>query len=758
MPFGVKSAPEHYEKKMKQELEGLEGVISLMDDILIHAKTKQEHDQRLNKALERLACAGVTLNEEKCEFGKESIRFAGHIISGEGVQSDPEKTEAIRQMDAPKNVSEVRRFLGMVNQLGKFIPHLAEKTKGLRELLIKKNTWNWNISHQSAFERLKEELVSTPVLAHYDSAKEIWVSADASSYGLGAVLQQVDNGEVKPVAYASRSMSATEQRYAQVEKEALATTWACEKFSDYLLGKDFKVETDHKPLVSLLGSKNLDELPPRIQRFRMRLMRYSFTIVHIPGKNIITADALSRAPMSAGPTKADQQLSEDTQSFVSSIIKGLPASEKRLEEIRQKQDDDEVCCKLREYCLQEEWPDKPKLHSSLRAYWPFRGEITVQDSLLMMGSRLIIPSSMRLDILDKIHTGHQGIRKCRERAKQSVWWPGLSRQIEDMVTTCTVCCKERTNRAEPMMENDFPERPWQKVASDLFHYHDIWYIIAVDYFSRFFEMSPLKNLESETIVSHLKSFFARYGIPETLFTDNGTQYVSDTFRKFSQEWGFTHTTSSPKFAQSNGEVERAVQTAKSLLKKSSGDPYLSLLSYRATPLHNGCSPSELLMGRKLRTTLPVTPEKLKPVWPELGEIQRKEREYKQKQAKDFNLHHNAKPLSKLSPGEKVWVTDKRIPGTVVREADEPRSYHVKTDKTTLRRNRKHLVPDPQGNGNQDPGQTSSEDLFIPESPDARKTGQESKQPELNKESAASPTSQYKTRSGRLVFKPKRLDL
>ena len=756
MPFGVKSAPEHYEKKMTNELEGLEGVISIMDDILIHAKTKEEHDQRLDAALHKLSEAGVTLNEDKCEFGKTSIRFAGHIISDKGVLSDPEKTEAIRQMEAPTNVSEVRRFLGMVNQLGKFIPHLADKTRPLRELLVKKNSWNWNIAQQTAFDKLKDELISTPVLAHYDPAKATTVSADASSYGIGAVLRQEHNGEMKPVAYASRSMTSTEQRYAQIEKEALATTWACEKFSDYLVGKDFEIETDHKPLVSLLGSKNLDELPPRIQRFRMRLMRYSYTIVHIPGKNIITADALSRAPLKTVPSEAEIEFTEDTHIYVSSVINGLPASEKRLEEIRQRQEDDEVCIKLREYCLQEDWPAKPKLHSSLQAYWPYRGEITVQHGLLMMGSRLIIPSSMRLDILDKIHSGHQGIRKCRERAKDSVWWPGLSKQIEDMVTTCTICCKERKNRAEPMIESNFPERPWQKVASDLFHWRGTEYIIAVDYFSRFFEMSPLKITDSEAIVSHLKSFFARHGIPETFITDNGPQYISDIFRKFSVEWGFTHITSSPRFPQSNGEIERAVQTAKNLLKKSDEDPYLSLLSYRTTPLHNGYSPSELLMGRKLRTTLPVVPDKLKPVWPDLTEIERKEREYKQKQAGDFNKHHNAKPLSQLTPGEKVWLSDKRTPGTVVRKADEPRSYIVQTDKSILRRNRRHLVPDPQHESNATSDQTSNQEVFIPDT----KISDQENQPDLTTELPTSPvdSQQYSTRSGRLIVKPNRLDL
>ena len=177
------------------------------------------------------------------------------MISEDGIRSDPEKIESVEDMITPQNVSDVRRFLRMVNQLGRFIPHLAEKTKPLRDLLSKKNQFHWGQAQQESFNKLKDELISTPVLAHYDPQKATIVSDDASSFGLGAVLlQEQDNKENKPVAYASRSMTSTEQRYAQNEKEALATTWACEKFNDYILGKDILIETNHKPLVPLFGS------------------------------------------------------------------------------------------------------------------------------------------------------------------------------------------------------------------------------------------------------------------------------------------------------------------------------------------------------------------------------------------------------------------------------------------------------------------------------------------------------------------------
>ena len=208
-------------------------------------------------------------------------------------------------------------------------------------LLNKKSQWVWDSTQEQAFQEVKQSLSSSPVLALYDPSLETVVSADASSFGLGAVLlQREPEQEWRPVAlYISRAMTSTETRYAQIEKEALALTWACERFVDYVIGLKFHIYTDHKPLVPLLGSKRLEELPLRVQRFRMRLMRFDFSISHVPGKELITADALSRAPVSPG----ENDLDEEVSAYISLIVNSLPATEKRLQEIRRKQEKDEVC-------------------------------------------------------------------------------------------------------------------------------------------------------------------------------------------------------------------------------------------------------------------------------------------------------------------------------------------------------------------------------------------------------------------------------
>ena len=256
---------------MSHILEGLSGTVCLMDDVLVFRANQEEDNSRLTAVLERVQAAGVTLNPDKCEFHRKSVKFLGHLIDEEGIKADPEKTSAITKMPTPQCVTDLRHFTGLANQLGKFSPNLAELSQPLRELLSTKCAWVWGPNQEQAFTRLKAELTRPTVLALYNPRADTKVSAEASSYGLGAVLLQRSEGDWKLVAYASQSMLETEQRYAQIEKEALAVTWACEKFTDYILGHEFHIETDHKPLIPLLSTKQLDRLPPRVLQFRLRL-------------------------------------------------------------------------------------------------------------------------------------------------------------------------------------------------------------------------------------------------------------------------------------------------------------------------------------------------------------------------------------------------------------------------------------------------------------------------------------------------------
>eukprot|EP00731_Ephydatia_muelleri_P004100 Em0002g276a len=683
LPFGICSAPEHFQRVMSRILSGLEGVKSMTGGSQQYLRT-------------RLETAGVTLNKDKCSFGQESLKFLGHVIDKEGIRPDPDKTAAIWDMPAPQNISYLRRFMGMVTQLGKFTPNLAELSQPLRDLLSSKRAWNWGPSQREAFSLVKMELSKPSVLAHYSPTARVKVTANASSHGLGAVLTQLNKGEWRPVTFASRSMTETERRYAQIEKEALAVTWACEKFRDYVLGRNFDIETDHKPLVPILSSKQLNSLPPRVLRFRLRLMHYSYSITHVPGKLLYTADTLSRAPTTNSP-KDLIPLQEEAEVFIDSAIQCLPTTGEKLKEFSASQASDAVCSQVMKYC-QFGWPDKHRVTDDIKPYWTLRGYLTVHNGLLLYGRRIVIPVARQREILEKIHQGHLGIQRCRLRIMKSVWWPGVSAQMDKMIRQCHMCAKEAVAHKEPMIAAQLPTYPWQKIGSDLFELNGTTYMLVVDYFSRYIEVVKVTVTSSMGIIEKLKPMFSRQGIPEVLVSDNGPQYSSHEMKEFAQIYGFTHITSSPRYPQSNGQAERAVQTVKKLLR-TSGDLYLSVLNYNATPMPwCGFSPSELLMGRKVRTTVPQVAEQFCPNWPFLDQFYRKNQEFKKQQEKQYNRRHQTRPQLELEEGDEVWInTDsKNTRGYVTSPANTPRSYVVDTPAGQLRRNRSHLtiIPSP----------------------------------------------------------------
>ncbi|MCG7878633.1 MAG: RNase H-like domain-containing protein [Candidatus Thiodiazotropha endolucinida] len=742
LPFGISSASEYFQMRITNILEGLPGVVCQMDDILIYGTTEKEHDERLLAVLNKIQDAQLTLNADKCVFRRQSVKFLGHIIGSDGVQPDPEKLSALLDMEPPSDVSGVRRILGVVNQLGKFSPNVAEYTKPLRDLLKEKNQFFWGHAQQKAFDQIKKELTKSPILALYDPNRYTVVSSDASNYGIGSVLmQKQDDGQLKPVAYASRALTPTEQRYATIEKEALGITWACERFRDFLIGKLFHINTDHKPLVSLLGNKDISELSLRIQRFRMRLMHFSYTISHVEGKKLVIPDTLSRAPIYHEISHQEKQSCQETENYVDSIIHSLPVTDHRLLEIMGKQSQDIVCKQLISYC-ENGWPArKSDLSEHLKTYWSIQGEITVNHGLLMKGSRIIIPACMQADILSKIHGAHQGITKCRERAKSSVYWPGLSKDIENMVKKCDICAKSQNDHAEPLLCTPLPERPWEKLGTDIFHWKGHNYLLVIDYYSRFIEIAKLTTLTSSDVISHMKSIMSRHGICDTLVSDGAGCYTSDLFHKFTENFGINHVLSSPKYPQGNSEAERAVQTCKRLLEKAD-DPYIAIMEYRATPIRNGYSPSELLMGRKIKTIIPTAPGNLKPRLVNPTKIKQRENHVKSQTKLSYDTRKRARHFQPLENGDRVYVKNLQTDGSIVKSTIFPRSYIVDTPRGTVRRNRRHLVKlnktadnensrDSAGENNGLANSTPSKDLqqTIPEGVTVTRSGRISKPPE-----------------------------
>ncbi|XP_064475528.1 uncharacterized protein K02A2.6-like [Ornithodoros turicata] len=653
LPFGIATAPEFFQREMLRILQGLEGTVCHMDDVLIFGRNEDEHDKRLHAVLRTLKDAGVTLNEEKCQFRRSRIHFLGHILGANGISADPDKTEAIRKMPAPQSVSELRSFFGMLNHLAKFLPHMAEKTKALRDLLASDAAWYWGPQQQEAFEKIKEELASTPVLTYYSPLRPHTLSVDASSYGLGAVLlQDESNGERHPVAYASRALTTTEQRYAQVEKEALAVTWACEKFRMYVLGLPFQVQTDHKPLVPILTSKRLDDLTPRLQRLRMRTLEYDFSVTYVSGKELYTADVLSRNPVPDVNGNNDM-LESAVKDFEVLTVDLLPASRNMLSRIRNALRVDQTLCRVMEYC-ETQWPPANTLPADLRRYASLSGELSVVRGLLLRGSRLVVPPVLRNEILERLHTGHQGITRCRARARESAWWPGISLELQDYIRRCPTCQEHRIPGVEPLMQSTLPQRPWETIGMDLFYANGRSYLVVVDYFSKFFELSRLKTTTSANVIAKIRPMFARFGVPDVVRSDNGPQFASGEFQRFLSTQGIKHVTSSPHFPQSNGQAERTVQTAKALLKKEL-DVNSALLAHRTTPGSCGHAPAELLMGRRLQSNVPVNPKSLIPSWPYLHTYRRRYRKQQVARATVYDSRHRVAERPELRSGTTVCI-------------------------------------------------------------------------------------------------------
>lgn len=713
LPYGILSAPEVYHKRIHMIFEHIPGVETMMDDIIVWGSTKEEHDSRLRQVMELIKKVNLKLNKDKCEFGVKTLTFMGDVVSEEGVKPDPRKISAIVNMERPNNTDDVRRFLGMITYLGKFISQLSEQTAPLRWLLDKNNEWMWSHEQEESWQNLKQTITEQPVLRFFDPTKRIRISADASQFGLGSVLLQEHEDRWQPVIYASRALTSAETRYAQIEKELLAITYACERFHQFVYGQAFTVETDHKPLVAIM-TKSLHDCPMRIQRMLIRLQKYDVHLLYCPGKYMYIADTLSRAvDKSEG---AESLMDKEIDAYVNLIVASLPVSLARQEQIRNETETDVTMKALQDIILKG-WPaEKNACPLSIHDYWMYRSDLTVVNGIIYKGNRIVIPARLRKTMLCKIHEGHLGEEKCKRRAREVMYWPRMNQDIAQTTATCELCLMYRPKQqVEPLSPHAVPERPYQKVGADLFDCIGKMHIVVTDYYSNYPEVQTLPTTTSKAVISCMKSIFARHGVPMEVFTDNGPQFSSAEFKQFAEEWEFVHTTSSPHYPRSNGLVESSVKTVKSLMKKAQEgkeDFYKSLLIYRSTPLQNGLSPAQMLMGRRIRANLPISDELLNTHNSALVRLSKERQQEKQK------LYHDrrAKSLSDLRSGDQVRLRDHEkgiwMQKGIVQAQVAPRSYTVRTDRgTEVRRNRVDLRSPPNHNDGNMTEEYPSSDMY-----------------------------------------------
>lgn len=411
-------------------------------------------------------------------------------------------------------------------------------------------------------------------------------------------------------------------------------------------------------------------------------------------------------------------------------------------------------CEISRYC-QEQWPESGKhLRDSIKPYYSIRDELHVCDRMLFKGSRLIIPTIMRQEILNLIHEGHLDIDRCQRQSRSVVFWLNICNDIKNLIMQCKSCIKYRNaNTVEPLLSHEPATLPWQKLGIDSFDYSNLKYLLIVDYFSKYFEVMVVSSAKLKEVIRSLKSTFARHGIPSVVITDNGSPFNSKEFQVLMKEWDISHHTSSPYFPESNGLVERSVGIIKKLFNKSleaKTDPYIALLQYRNTPQKSGYSPAQLLMSRSLRTKLPVSGDTLKPERIDYTRYAKFVREKINKTKKYHDQHTKDLPLVDIGDNVYFKKTPQShwLPASVIKSGPMSRSFVVKTPEgAEYRRNRQHIYK---------PNKTSEVEL-----PHNRKTeilnlnNADDSQMSENRSVVTEFDDKISTRSGRRIRKPGR---
>lgn len=701
LPFGLMSAPGIFQHIMEQMMSGLDFAAPYFDDILVISKQGEDHLEHVKAVFDRFREWNVRIKLEKCEFFKPEVRYLGKVVNENGTSPDPEKIAAIKSMPTPRNVSELRAFLGMINYYRHHIPNLQELRQPLDALTVKDIEWRWTPQHENSVQRLKDALTTDLVLAHYDPAQQLIVAADASQHGIGAVLLQKDSrcGLERPVYYVSRTLTSAERKYAQIEKEALGLVYALKKFHYYVYGRHFTLRTDHQPLLTIFGSKKgaSAHSANRLQRWALIMLAYDFSIEYKKTSEFGYADALSRLINDQRSLVPDEELviassqaretamrseddppgnsndkitnANDSENGNLDFIVNYAIAETPLRafDIRNQTASDDTLQRVMELINQgwrrgkhidKETPD-------VRAYAKFRGELEVQDGIILKGNRVVIPDAMRPRILVDLHEGHPGRERMKALARIHVYWPGMNAEIEDFVRKCSSCAStQRAALKVPLQPWPETSRPMERVHIDYAEKEGRNYLVFADAYSKWPEVVPTRAQTTFSTIKALDPIFARFGFPEDLVSDNGPAFRSQEFQDYCDQRGIKLLHSPPYHPQSNGQVERFVDTFKRFTDKirfdgaakmdEAIDTYLR--NYRFSPLTAEIkeTPAERFLGRLPRTRLDL----LKPKFAMRNSTNEPQSKMNQRMKRDFDRHHGVRVRS-FEEGEKVFVENTR---------------------------------------------------------------------------------------------------
>lgn len=523
-------------------------LLPYFDDLLIHSKSYEEHLSHIDEVLKRLRYAGFTANPHKSKFAMASVKFLGHIISKNGLQADPEKTAAVRNIPIPKKLKELRSFIGMVSFFRKFVPKLAQILTPLQNLKKKGVKFKMSQKEINAFEEAKKALISPPILKFPSFEKQFIVRTDASDTAIAAVLLQEHDDGIHPISYASKKLNETELRYSSTyEKEAKAIIWALDKFRDYLLGQKFILQTDNAALTFLY---NHPKQLGKIGRWILKLSEFDFEIQHINGTTNNIADALSRL------YNLEVHQPDHRHETVNTLTE-IPASFVNIRR-HQKQD-----------------PFSRGVVQNIKAGQDVE-HFDIKDGVLRrrVGKnnlpRVYIPENIRDMIMYYFHdvdiSAHGGITKTYRNISRRFWWPNIFTDVKEYVRSCKICQQHKPINYQPgaPMSSTIPDHTWSHVYIDhigplsLSKNKKRYCLVVLDGFSKWLEIVSLSRATAELTKRALEKIWSRFGPPTYLISDNARCFVGNVMRHSTMKWGIKHVKTSP-YQPSSNPAERAIK-------------------------------------------------------------------------------------------------------------------------------------------------------------------------------------------------------